>query len=523
MTPRFRLRYPIGLAVIFAVVAFCAGCGSGGSSPASSGTSASASAPPHSGGTLRIAEAEGIDNLNSSNVALLSEANVLEQIIEPMFRVEGNGQVQPWLVKSYKKSPDLQTWTFTLKPEVKFSNGKQLTAKDVVFSLETIKKSVIWGSLYETIKSIEAPSPATVVIHTSEPSPSLPATLGIFSAGIIPDNYNGMSQQQFWEHPIGSGPFVFESWQRGQSVTLAKNPKYWAKPAYLDKVVYVIATDDNSRVQQLKAGGLDVIASPPWAGLASLESTSGIEVAEAPNSWVGGLTLNAENPLLADSRAREAVNLALDRAAVVKVASGGKGEVAMPNPPLSVLYADESLKPPSRDVQQASALLEEAVADTGAKPNLQLLFVGEQEYSHLAAQIIQQNLEEAGFEITLQPRDAQTVTQEEEGGHFDLAVLNSTSLLADPVEWFAYFDVTEGFFSKGSAAKTYALIPEAASEPSPKKREQLYHELQQRIAKENYNITINDQPNLYAHSSSVQNLNVTAKGLVRLSEVWLSE
>jgi peptide/nickel transport system substrate-binding protein len=167
-----------------------AGCG------ASASSSSNAPAPnsgPVRGGNLIFANPQDAQSFNQTNVFDNNSIWILEQITQPLYTVTSNGKsVMPWLATGYTESPDKMTYTFTLRSGVKFSTGQPMTSADVKFTLEqTIAASAGWGYIDAAIKSVDAPSPSTVVVHLKYPWAPLLADLSLFANGIVPNNFGG--------------------------------------------------------------------------------------------------------------------------------------------------------------------------------------------------------------------------------------------------------------------------------------------------------------------------------------------
>ena len=153
---------------------------------------------------------------------------IQEQLYEPLFMVTNDGKdVKPWLALSAKASADKTTWTIKLRTDVKFSNGQQMTSKDVKFSIDRATKGNGWGFLNTAISSVSATSPDTVVIKTSFPWAPLISDLSCFSNAILPANFAGKSEADFFASPIGTGPFTFDHRTPGTEVKLVANKNYW--------------------------------------------------------------------------------------------------------------------------------------------------------------------------------------------------------------------------------------------------------------------------------------------------------
>ena len=218
----------------------------------------------------------------------------------------------PQLATSYKVSSDKKTYTFTLRQGVKFSNGQPMTSKDVKFSIDqNTKASQGWGFINTAIKSTSAPSPDTFVVHLKYPWAPLLADLSIFANGIIPDNYAGKSETAFYNAPIGTGPFKWDVWHKGQSLTLVKNPLYWQKGLpYLDSITWTDVASDNTRQQQLQGGQAQIDQFPAWSTVTNLQSTQGVHMNLFNSTQTNYLAFNETRKPFQDVHVRRAISLA---------------------------------------------------------------------------------------------------------------------------------------------------------------------------------------------------------------------
>jgi peptide/nickel transport system substrate-binding protein len=193
--------------------------------------SSNSAATPKRGGHITIARIEDSQSFDKTNVFQNESIWIAEQINEPLYLAGNDGKtLRPWLATSYTKSTDGKTYTFTLRPGVKFSNGKAMTAADVKFSIDDARaQKKGWGYLDAAIKSIDAPDPSTVVFLLKFPWAPFLADIGLFANGINTKNFAGQSRTAFYKHPIGTGPFMWDKRVVGQSVSLKRNPFYWQK------------------------------------------------------------------------------------------------------------------------------------------------------------------------------------------------------------------------------------------------------------------------------------------------------
>jgi peptide/nickel transport system substrate-binding protein len=526
---RFALS-AAALALVIAVVA--AGCGGNSNSTgdgtrnAADGSATTASAgggeseaKAKPGGTLTLADYEEPLSLDPFMVADVLSSHAVTQIFEPLFKANLEGNLEPWLAESMKASPDRKTFTLAIRKGVKFSDGKPMTAADVAFSLDTVRKSPVWGIMYELIESVKATGPDTVLIKTIKPAAKLEGQLSLPFAAVVPKNFGGESEEEFVKHPIGTGPFAFVSWKGGESLNFEKNKYYWKTGLpLLEKLVFKMVPDVNSRDSQLRAGELDVIASPDWSQLSSLESDPSLHVGIYKASILDSVGLNMKDPLFENPKAREAVNLAIDREGIVKAGLFEHGETAGSWLPPGLEFHDSSIEAPTQDVAKAKELLAEAVAEDGVKPTLQLTLLKGETFTATVAQIIQANLEEAGFTVSLRPLDESALNSVLPAGKYDAALGLLTSNIVDPSELSSFWPATDGLYTHGNTEAVANLEAEASTAPSEKVRGERYREIQEVVNEEKALVTLDYRPFVWAMQSGVTGFQVGVT-----SDPWLAE
>jgi peptide/nickel transport system substrate-binding protein len=506
-------------ATVIATLMF-AGCGGGTGS--SSGSGDSGGAKPQAGGTLQVADSGEAISLNPPEAVDVGSIHVMSQISEALFRTNPKGEVEPWLVSKVEQSPDHLTWTFKLQPGVEFSDGRPLTAADVVFSLEKLRVSEVWTSMFEPITSVKATSPTTVVVKTDRPVANLETELSVYGAGIVPKNYGGESVKEFAGAPIGTGPFELASWKRGEALTLTANPHYWRKgEPLLEKVVFDKVPEDTGRVAQLHGGQLDLIAQPPWSQISSLEGDPDLHVGTFAKSYSAYVILNLRKAPFDDPRMREAVDLALDREGIVKAAYNGYAETAGSFFAPSLRYHDASIKPPAQNVQKAKQLVAEADAG-GSPPSLTMLLLAGETAITSSAQIIQQDLEAVGIKVELQPLDEAAIINTLAEGKFDLSLLLYSSDIVDPSEQVGFYSTTEGVFSGAKTDQIAKLGAEASGEFDEAKAGSIYDHIQQQINAEKGIVMFAYYPYVWAMQSNVAGFQLSPTGIPRFAEVGFS-
>src|SRR5262249_36562226 len=226
-----------------------------------SANTAHVAAGPTRGGNLVIDRREASQSFDLTSVFQNESIWPGEQIMEPLYVNTPDGKgLRPWLATSYTASNGGTVYTFHLRPGVRFSNGRPMTSADVKFSIDQSRAaSKGWGYIDQAIKRVTAPDPRTVVIHLKYRWAPFLSDISTFSNGIVPKGYLGQTKARFYEHPVGTGPFMWDKRVVGQTVTLKRNPNYWQKgKPYLDSVTFRFVSDDNTRQLQLLGGAAQV-------------------------------------------------------------------------------------------------------------------------------------------------------------------------------------------------------------------------------------------------------------------------
>jgi peptide/nickel transport system substrate-binding protein len=514
------LMAAVALIAIIAV----AGCGGGGSS--SGGTASAPSGEPagkpQEGGTLELSQGEEIGGMNPAKEFLPEDVNVMAQMFETLWKEDKGGKIVPWLIESAKATNQDKLWTLQLKKGIKFSSGQPMTSADVKWTLERDFEAEAYAPLMEVFEKVEAPSADSIVIKLKEPRPELPIIMTQWTFSVMPKNWGGVSEEEFDLHPVGTGPFKFVSWKKGESITMEKNPYYWRQGLpHLQQVVFRTVQSPNSRVSELRGGALEAIYAPPFQELESLEEGE-TEVGEFGEGLVYVLNLNREVPLFQNAKVREAVNLGINRTALNEAGLTGRGEPAASYvPPTAVGNSFNSdLKPAEQNVEKAQQLLAEAVKE-GVDPSFTLLVPAETPFWANGVQVVQANLEEVGFKVSIKKTDNGTAVALAEEGNYDALALYGAQQVLSPVEVLGFYVGVKAFWTNAPTDVMGKLFVEAQAETNEQKRDEIWHHMQQIIYEENTVIPTVYANYIWAFSNEVSGFWVAPTGVLYLEEASL--
>jgi peptide/nickel transport system substrate-binding protein len=329
---RWRLR--AGLAcVLLAPAVLLSACG--GSSSSGSGTSASASAgsTPTQGGTIYYAHEMETPCLTGG---WEQEGYVERQFLDNVVAESNGGKIVPWLATSWTVSPDHLTYTFHLKPGVKFTDGTPVNAQAIVDNLNyqvnpKTGNGVVSSYIVPAFKSATAVNDLTVQVKLKEPYAPFLGALAEPYAGIISPKTLTAGTTAVCDNPVGSGPFIFTKWNHGQNIEFVRNPNYnsWPAnalhkgPAYVNKLVWSYILNPTTRYGSLTSGESDVIYDVPAPDYKAAQSQYNVAqsiLGGRPNS----IDLNAEHGVFTDVRVRQAFAYGANRKQAVESAFDGK-------------------------------------------------------------------------------------------------------------------------------------------------------------------------------------------------------
>ncbi len=432
-----------------------------------------------------------------------------------------NKDVQPELATSWKMSPDGLTATFTLRQGVKFSDGTPLTADDVVLSLtRAIDQKSEWGFLFSPVKSVSKVDAQTVALHMSEPFAPLLAGLSTFAASIYSKAQFEKYGPEMVRHPLGTGAFTLESWDKGSQITLVKNPNYWqpGKPK-IDRIVMRVVGDDNTRVLQLQSGRVDLIDAVPPNQVQAMRG-AGLKVYAVNGTAVLRYTLNETIKPLDEVNVRAALGHVVDRAAVAKNVYFGLATVARSLLPSTTLYYDPNADPLTFDIAKAKAFLAKSSVPNGFALTAQLP-AGNQTLLD-AATIWANGLKQIGVTLKIDQLETTTLIQQRNAEHYTVYNAAWTNDTPDPDELMG---VAMDFKSQHAAHTFYnnpeaqQLVAQGRRELDTKKRQAIYTQLQRIESRDAPQIYVVEVPRLYASLANLSGFEPNSQGKYQFENV----
>ncbi|GLW10909.1 peptide ABC transporter [Microtetraspora sp. NBRC 13810] len=522
------------------------GAGAGG------GAGDGASGTPRRGGTLVLGEnGDEPACLDPHQLSATNTTVVDRPIFDSLLWQDPAGKLHPWLASSWKVSPDGLTYTFELRHGVKFHDGSAWNAEALKANFEHMRdpatKSPLAAAYIAPYKDAEVTGEYTLEVRLATPYSAFLNVLAQSYLGMISAKQIKEAPQTTCEHPIGSGPFVFGKWVKGQNITYRRNPDYtWGPPgaahtgpAYLDGLEIRFLAEDATRYNALASGEVNVIDNTPPVNVPDVKSDPGLRFAsiERPGHPFS-IWLNTSRAPFDDVRVRRAITLAVDRRAIVDSVSFGQWKVAggfvTPSTPD---YAGDPEGKISHDEAEANRLLDEAgwkrgpdgirvkdgrrltavALDTGAVPqNTQILVQA------------QAAAAKAGLQVKIESVTSQVQSDRTASGDFDISVGIWTTNTAD-VLWIQYSSANITTPDRRGQNTTRLddpeldrLLDDARKATDEKTRAGLYTRAQARLIDLAPAIPLYNRPSLVSRQSTVQGLGWdNAYGAVNFYDTWL--
>jgi peptide/nickel transport system substrate-binding protein len=457
--------------------------------------------------------------LDPANHYSISATSVLRHVYDPLVDVTNDDKFVPALAESWRAVSNT-AWRFTLRRGVTFHDGTPFTADSVAFTLKRVRDNtkLIKSFVYQDIEDVQKDGDYAVTVTTRRPFGSLPAHLTML--GMLPPSA-GVSEDAFFQKPIGTGPFRFVSWTHGDHIDLVANPKYW-KPGIprAEKLAVRFIPELSTRVAALRAGEIHVI-DRVWPDMVqTLRSTPGVKVLDTPAIEAQRWHFQLARDSVKDPRVRKAVSLAIDRNVIIKdLLLGYARPVVCPVPPGLLGYTNLGQKP--YDPEKARQLLRQAGVS-----NLTLDFVLMKDLYPKQleiAQAVAAMLGDVGIKVNIRNLEIATAREQRTAGNYDLFFSGWAQMPHDPDWYFGQWFTKAGAekLTRFSDPRVEQLIAEGRV-PDLKVRQQKYEEIDRLLWEDEPEIWPYYTVAIYAISDKLRNFEARRDYYVLLHEVGIA-
>ncbi len=507
---------------------------------ATAASSAPAADKPHSGGTLVVAIDTDPNCLDPQQVGNNNSLNIGRQLTDSLTDQDPQtGKIVPWLATQWQVSDDNRSFSFTLSDGVTFSDGSAFNAQSVKDNLEAIVAMGARASLASTylkgLSGIETPDAQHVVIKFAQPNAQfLQATstmsLGLFASKTVHASADARCQGQL----IGSGPFVLKTFVHNQKVDITRRTGYrWPSSlaqhqgdSYLDGVEYRVIPESGVRFGSLVSGQLDLNSGVTPQDEPLILAKKLPIIARTNPGLVYGLYPNQSRPLLADKSVRQAMNLAIDRAALQPILSRYQAPASSVLAKTTPLYQDLSSQL-KYDPQAAKNLLQQDGWVSGTdgvrvKDGKRLSFTLTYWQSTPFIELVQQQLKKVGIDMQLDKAPIGQVIARQSSGTQDSEFYNLTR--SDPDVLRTVFDASPGGrnVNKRAANQIDSDLQQSSETLDTVKRQQLVSDAAKGLIADGDAIPLVELATVIATGNNVHGFRYDASSRFQLYDTWLA-
>ncbi|NHM31305.1 ABC transporter substrate-binding protein [Neobacillus terrae] len=501
---------------------------------------------PQKGGTLTIGYAEEPDSLDVQKTGMMIGSIVGSNFGGSLISMHPKTkEFVPNLAESFDISDDGLTLTFKIRPNITFSDGTPLTAKNYKETfdraLDPATGATIIPGQFKQVKEILAPDDSTLIIKLNEPS--APFLVNLSDPGYMqPLSLAAIKKEgdNYGRNPVGVGPFKFKEWKTGQSITLERNNDFkWPAPffknqgsAYPDQLVYKFIKDYQTMIAALDSGSIDVAYGIAGKDVDRYENNNKYQVFEMDRQGIGlFLEMNTENEALKDKIVRQAVNTAINKEAIVQAVLNGKGRVAHGPIPASFFGYDPDVEKYDYkyNIDKAIKLLE---SDGWSKNDKGIMEKDGKELSfnlmildrwNQPSQMVQAMLKDIGISIKIQALEAGALIEKAASGDFDMTFMGYFGVDPDSLYTFLHSSqINVMNHSRVNNPELDSLLDKGRKTIDLEERKKVYFEAQKLIVDEAYWVPIYSEKQYHVANKRVHGITQAFNGLL-FQDSWVSK
>jgi len=501
---------------------------------------------PQKGGTITVGIPQEPDTLDLQKAGMSISDNIGGNLGGGLLTQNPKTlEIEPYLAKDYKVSEDGKTITITLKKNIKLHDGTPLTAQVFKDTYERILDpktgSVVALTLLAGLKTITVVDDYTLVFGLEKPSATF--LVGLTSEGYLhPMSMKAVKKygKDYGRHPVGAGPWKFKEWQTGQSITLVRNEDFnWPQGyyknkgiVYPDELKYKVIKDYQTMLAALDSNSIDIALNISSKDVPRYQNNKNFKVFEQEKQGLGlMIEMNTETDKLKDLNVRKALNMLIDKDAIIKAVLNGAGKPAYGPLPPSINGYDKNVEDYGYKLNKEEAL--KLFKNAGYKKNkdgylekngkeltLELTLL---ERLNQAGQMVQAMFKDAGIKLKLKTMEAAALIQSASQGQVELAM--ATYTYPDPDVLYLLFHSSQigGFnYSRANNKELDALLEKGRVTMDMEKRKKIYAEAQKIIIDNGYIIPIYNEKIFHVVNNRVQDVNVY-QDILLLNDSWVKK
>lgn len=458
------------IAIMLSVNVALVGCSNNGSNNAAGGQKKD---------TVVVAQGADAKSLDPHATNDQPSSRVAKQIYDRLVEADEEMKIVPGLAEKWTRVNDT-TWEFNLRKGVKFHNGEELKAKDVVFTFNRMMKASTVSHIIEAVKSVTAKDDYTVVIETKFSYSPLLTHLAHTASSILNEKAVTEGGENYGQKPVGTGAYKFVSWEAGSKITLEANDQYFGEKAKVKTAIFRNITEGTNRTIGLETGEVDIAYDIEPIDKEKVATHKSLQLLEGESLSYAYIGINTKK--ITDSRVRQAINLAIDKQAIIDTVLNGAGTVA--NAPIApqVFGYSKDIKGYGYDVAKAKALLKEA-----GKEGMQTsIWTNDSPVRVQIAQIVQAQLKEVGINAKIETLEWASYLDRTAKGEHDMYILGWTTVTGDAD--YALLPLYHTSSHGGAGNRTFfsdpevdKLLDQGRTESNEKARLDIYKKVMEKV------------------------------------------
>jgi peptide/nickel transport system substrate-binding protein len=459
--------------------------------------------PKKAGGDLVFSSFADATRLTPNTVSDAVSNRIIGFMFDALVSTDKQNKIIPSVATSWKIENNSKRYTFNMRKDVKWHDGKPLTAHDVVFSFQMYQHpdsiNPYKGSI-NMISKVTAKDNYTVVFDLKDPSPLFLYTVGqaIIPKHKFPNGVKSFNDSSFHRKPVGSGPYIFKEWKTAQRIVVTANKNYWDGRPYMDTITMKILPDANVEVVNLLKGQVDFIESVDPKMVGQVSKNKSLKVTKYDTGRYDFIGLNTEDPKFSDMRVRQALQYGLNRKSIVDSVMLKNAVVASgPIHPLESPY-NHAVKPYAYDVKKANSLLDAAgwkMTSSGYREKdgktleFEIAYNNGNKVRENIAKIAQQDWKKIGVKATPRSWDFSIELEKIDSGEIDAYILAWT-LGTNPDKYGLWHSsqIPANNNQRIKDSRVDQIMEAFRKEPSQSKRDALYKELHKILNEKAYSL-----------------------------------
>ncbi|CEG25783.1 glutathione ABC transporter substrate-binding protein [Bacillus sp. B-jedd] len=482
------------------------------------------SSKPKEGGTLTVVRLSDATKLDPHFITDIPSANIVYQkVYEGLVEPDKDFKIQPLLAKDWKVINDT-TWEFHLQQGVKFHDGEAFNAEAVKKTFDRLldpKTGSPQREKFSMIKEVKVVDDYTVQLILDYPYAPLLSILASNEGSIISPKAIAENPEKLAEHPVGTGPFVFEEWKTGQEISLKKNPDYWGKKPNIDKVVFKVVPEDATRLAMIETGEAQINDQVPVTEIDRINASDTMELYRTEGLAVEYLGFNTKKKPLDDVRVRKAISHAIEREAIIEGVYNNVGTLANVAMSPKVFGYSDKVKPYDYNLNEAKKLLKEAGYEKGLQLNL---LTSDRKERINMAEVIQSQLKGIGIDVKIQVMEYGAYIGMIEKGEHDILLggWGNATGDGDYNQYNLFHSASQGppgnhfYYSNPEVDK---MIEAARKETDEQKRLKIYEEVMQKEIDDAVYVPIRNYEHIAVSNKNVSGYWLNAASYLMIDDV----